>query len=74
MKRGFKTQEQETLDSIYGFIDSESHRKRLSQRQIGQELGMSQQVISYKLKNRTLTLEDYVYLMGVLGKETEWKK
>lgn len=60
------TKEQEQLNRIYNDIHGQMFRKGITQRRIAQELGITQQAVSIKLKHQTLSLLDYVTIKNIL--------
>lgn len=71
MPKGFVTQEQKQLDHIYKFIKGMSAVKGLTQTDIANALSIKQPTYSYKFRNKTLSLEDFVIIMNVLGRNVE---
>ncbi len=71
MPKVFITQEQRQLEHIYNYIKAQCHIKKISQAHIASELGITQQAYSYKLRSKTLSLEDFVVIMNILGKDVE---
>ena len=71
MPKVFITQEQRQLEHIYNYIKAQCHIKKISQALIASELGITQQAYSYKLRSKTLSLEDFVVIMNILGKNIE---
>jgi transcriptional regulator with XRE-family HTH domain len=71
MPKVFITQEQRQLEHIYNYIKAQCHIKKISQALIASELGITQQAYSYKLRSKTLSLEDFVVIMNILGKDVE---
>jgi transcriptional regulator with XRE-family HTH domain len=41
----------------------------ITQRELGEQLGLSQQVVSFKLKNKQLTTEELIDTVNILGVE-----
>ena len=71
MPKVFITQEQRQLEHIYNYIKAQCHIKKISQAHMASELGITQQAYSYKLRSKTLSLEDFVVIMNILGKDVE---
>jgi hypothetical protein len=71
MPKVFITQEQRQLEHIYNYIKAQCHIKKISQALIASELWITQQAYSYKLRSKTLSLEDFVVIMNILGKDVE---
>lgn len=69
MPRVFLTEEERQLNKIYNFIIGECFKQKIRQKDIGEELFVSQAAVSHKFNDRTLTLEDFVKIMNLLGKD-----
>lgn len=69
MPRVYLTKEDAQLNKIYNFIIGTCYSRRIPQRVLADELGISQQAYAYKIKHRTFSLSDFVTIMNVLGKD-----
>ena len=69
MPRVYLTKEDAQLNKIYNFIIGTCYSRRIPQRSLADELGISQQAYAYKIKHRSFSLSDFVTIMNVLGKD-----
>lgn len=69
MPKVFITKEQEQLNNIFRFVLGEISMQGIKQKDIAEELGVTRQAVSYMFKNRSMSLETFVKLMNLLGKD-----
>lgn len=63
------TKEQRQLNKIYRFIRGEADMQGINQKEIAEALNVTQQAVSYMLKNQSMSLEAFVTIMNLLGKD-----
>lgn len=69
MPKVYLTQESRDLNHIYNQIFIEMKVQKLRQKHIAAELGLTPSAVSHMLNNQTLTLEAFVTIMRMLGKD-----
>jgi predicted transcriptional regulator len=69
MPRVLLTEEERQLNRLYNFILGECFKQKIRQKDIGEELCITQSAVSYKFNDRTLSLSDFVKIMNLLGKD-----
>ena len=57
------------IDKLYDFIFLEMKRKKIRQKHMAAELGVTQAAVSSMLTNHTLTVEQFARIMWMLGKD-----
>ena len=63
------TKEQWQIDRIYDFIIGQKAKLRITQNTLAKILGISQQSFSYKLLNRSFSLEEVLTLLNFFDVE-----
>lgn len=66
MPRVYLTEEERLCEKLSRWIYGELKTQRMSQRQLASEMNMSQQLLSYKLKNRSFTFADFTKAVKAL--------
>jgi len=69
MPRVYITKEDEQLNKIYRFILGECSMQGIKQKDIAEVLDVTQQAVSVMLRKRTLSLEQMLKVMNLLGKD-----
>ena len=57
------------LDQMYDFLILECRRQKVRQKHIAAVLGVTQDAVSKMFNRRTLTLDAFAKIMGMLGKD-----
>lgn len=72
MKRKiYITRTRRKLDRIADHIIGKMRRKKITQAQLGDRIGLSQQVLSKRLRTGKLTMADFLEIIEVLEDERE---
>ena len=69
MPRVFLSQEERICDRFTSWVYGQMKLRRISQSQLAGELHITQQALSYKLKNRQFSFSDFVTIVRVLEPE-----
>lgn len=69
MPKVFITEEQRQLNKIYRYLLGEISMQGIKQKDIAEELGITRQAVSYMFKQKSMTLETFVKIMVLLGKD-----
>lgn len=69
MPKVFLTEEQRQLNRIYRYILGEISMQGIRQKDIAEELGITRQAVSYMFKQKSMSLESFVKIMNLLGKD-----
>lgn len=69
MPKVYLTKESKDLDAIYDYIHLQMKHQKIRQKHIAAELGLTPAAVSHMLKNQTMTLESFVIIMRMLGKD-----
>lgn len=69
MPKVFITEEQRQLNKIYRYILGEISMQGIKQKDIAEELGITRQAVSYMFKQKSMSLEAFVKIMNLLGKD-----
>lgn len=71
MPRVYLSEEERLLAKLTSWVYGEMKIQGLSQRQLAEEMNVSQQLLSYKLKNQSFTFKDFLGLVKALKPDTE---
>lgn len=63
------TEEERQLDRLYDDLEIRCKKQKLRQKHIAAELGIEQGSVSYLIRNRKLSLEQFVRIELLLGRE-----
>lgn len=69
MPKVFITEEQRQLNKIYRYLLGEISMQGIKQKDIAAELGITRQAVSYMFKEKSMSLETFVKIMNILGKD-----
>ena len=69
MAKAILTEEARQLDRLYDDLEIQCKKQKLRQKHIAAELGIEQGSVSYLIRNRKLSLEQYVTIQMLLGRE-----
>lgn len=67
MPRVYLSEEERLCEKLSRWIYGELKTRRMSQQQLAREMNMSQQLLSYKLKNRSFTFGDFTKAIKALN-------
>lgn len=67
MARVYLTKEDEQLGKLWNFMIGTCYTKRITQTDLADVLGVKQPSVSYMFRNKSMSLEDFVTVMNVLG-------
>ena len=67
MARVYLTKEDEQLGRLWNFMIGTCYTRRITQTDLADVLGVKQPSISYMFRNKSMSLEDFVAIMNVLG-------
>ena len=69
MPKVFITEEKRQLNKIFRYIRGEAAMQGITQKSIAEELGITRQAVSYMFRNQSMSLEAFVKIMNLLGKD-----
>ena len=65
------TEEERQLEKLYDDLEIQCKKKKLRQKHIAAELEIEQGSVSYLIRNRKLSLRQFVQIQLLLGNEVE---
>ena len=71
MPKVYLSEEERLCEKLSRWIYGELKVQKLSQKQLADEMNISQQMLSYKLKNRSFTFEDFIKAVKTLKPDVE---
>jgi predicted XRE-type DNA-binding protein len=69
MAKAILTEEERQLDRLYDDLEIQCKKKKLRQKHIAAELGIEQGSVSYLIRNRKLSLRQFIQIQLLLGNE-----
>ena len=71
MPKVFLTEKDKLNDRVTAWIFGQMRLKNLSQREVAEELSISQQLLSYRLKHRIISISDFATFVRLFQPETD---